>query len=314
MNNLRVAYGVLLLLMILLVSGSAFAGEKKTLAFLPGTLENPSQAYAAKMFQRYGSDYGFDVVIMDSPGADAQAQIENVNECIAKGVDVIAVNPNDIITIVPYLRKAKKDGIVVCLFSSDLPAEFVDARDIFCGVDDTVAGEVAAKAFIDQFPNGAKIVEIGGQNGHDAQIKRNQGFQKGISGSNIEVLATQNCSAWDTANAKEVMDTFVAALGDEIQGVFCHWDNGATGIIQSLEEAGIDNVFIVGVDGCSNGFKQIMDGKQSVTIAQSIENIAKTTMERARQKLDGEQVEAINFIAFETIGKNNINDYEMPEW
>ena len=56
---------------------------------------------------------------------------------------------------------------------------------------------------------------------------------------------------------------------------FCHWDNGAAGVIQALENAGMKDVYLVAVDGCRAGFKQVLDGKQSITIAQSFENIAK---------------------------------------
>ena len=51
-----------------------------------------------------------------------------------------------------------------------------------------MAGEAAAQVFIDQFPNGANIVEIGGQSGHDAQIKRHDGFNNAIAGTNIKVI------------------------------------------------------------------------------------------------------------------------------
>ncbi len=290
------------------------ADKKPVIAYLPTSLSNESQAYSAKMFQRHGEEYGFDVIILDSPNDDAQIQAQNVNNCIAQGVDVIAVCPNDINAIVPSLMEAKQAGAIVCLFSSDLPKQFEQIRDIFCGVDDTMAGEVAGKAFINKFPNGAKIVEIGGQAGHDAQIKRNQGFHKVIDGSNIEVLAVQNCNSWSTNDAMTIMEDFLIKYGDQIDGVFCHWDNGAAGIIQALKNAKKDNVYIVAVDGCRAGFKQILDGKQDVTIAQSFENMAKTTMERAKQKLAGEEVVAVNFIPLETISKDNIKKYEMPEW
>ena len=306
---------VFVLSLIVSCIGVVNADDKKpVIAFLPGTLSNESQAYAAKMFERHGDEYGFDVVILDSPNADAQIQAQNVNNCIAQGVDAIAVNPNDINAIVPSLMEAKEAGVIVCLFSSDLPVQFSGIRDIFCGVDDTMAGEVAAKAFIDKFPNGAKIVEIGGQAGHDAQIKRYQGFHKVIDGSNIEVLATQNCDAWATNDAMTRMEDFIVKYGDEIQGVFCHWDNGAAGIIQACENAGMKDVYIVAVDGCRAGFQQILDGKQSVTIAQSFENISKKTLELAQAKLNGKTVTAVNFIPLETITAGNIKEYEMPEW
>lgn len=51
-----------------------------------------------------------------------------------------------------------------------------------------MAGEQAAQAIIDAFPDGCNVVEIGGQSGHDAQVKRSDGFKAGLEGSNITVL------------------------------------------------------------------------------------------------------------------------------
>ena len=44
----------------------------------------------------------------------------------------------------------------------------------------TMAGEQAAQAIIDAFPDGCNVVEIGGQSGHDAQVKRSDGFKAGL--------------------------------------------------------------------------------------------------------------------------------------
>ena len=293
---------------------SVRADEKKpVLAFL-GTLSNESKAYSAKMFKRHGDEYGFDILVLDSPNADAQIQAQNVNNCIAQGVDAIAVCPNDINAIVPSLMEAKEAGIVVCLFSSDLPEQFAEIRDVFCGVNDIMVGEVAAQAFMDKFPDGAKIVEVGGMAGHDAQIKRYQGFHKIIDNSNIEVLASQNCDSWATNEAMTRMEDLIVKFGDKIDGIYCHWDNGAAGVIQALKNAEMDDVFLVAVDGCRAGFKQVLDGQQDITVAQSFENMVKKTLECAQKKLQGEEVEAVNFIPLETISLNNIKNYEMPEW
>jgi ribose transport system substrate-binding protein len=54
-----------------------------------------------------------------------------------------------------------------------------------------------------------------------------------------------------------IMDDFIVKYGDQIQGVFCHWDNGATGVIGALKNANMTDVFVVGVDGCRAGFDQV---------------------------------------------------------
>lgn len=46
-----------------------------------------------------------------------------------------------------------------------------------------------------------------------------------------------------------IMEDFIVKYGDKIDAVFCHWDNGATGVINALENANMDGVYIVAVDG-----------------------------------------------------------------
>lgn len=288
-------------------------GEVQKIAFIVADMANESQAFASKQFQKYAKDYNFEVTILDAKG-DAQAETQSVNNAVAQGVKALFVNPNDINAIVPALQAAKAAGVVVGMFSSDLSKENAANRDFFVGVNDNMAGEAAAKAFIDKFPDGANIVEIGGQSGHDAQIKRHDGFNNAIKNSKIKVIDYKATNTWSTAEAMAIMEDMIVKDGKEIQGVFCHWDNGATGVIQAMKAANMKDVFVVGVDGCRAGFDQVRKGDQSVTIMQNFENMAKKSLECARKTIDGEKVEQTNFIPLDIVNKDNIDTFTAPEW
>jgi len=317
------SYKVLALLLIVFISVS-FSGCKKTgqsdssnklikVAFSPGDMANESQAFSAKMFQKHAAEYGFEVIILDGKG-DAQVQAQTVYNAIAQGVKAIFINPNDINAIIPSLKKARQAGLIVGMFSSDVPPGQEDARDFFVGVNDTMAGETAAKVFMNQFPNGANIVEIGGQSGHDAQIKRHDGFNTGIKGSNINVIDYKATQQWSTEQAMAIMEDMFVKEGDNIQGVFCHWDNGATGIIGVLKARGKGDIFIVAVDGNRAGFEQVRSGDQAVTIMQNFEKFAELSLKFAKTKMEGGNVEAVNFIPLDIVSKKNIDNFTAPEW
>lgn len=294
--------------------GGTESGDKPKVAFLPGDMANESQSFSAKQFEKFADDYDLDLVVLDGKG-DAQVQAQVVSNCIAQGIKAIFVNPNDVNAIVPSLMEAKKAGIIVGMFSSDLPKDQSEYRDFFVGVNDNMAGESAAKAFLDHFPDGANIVEVGGQAGHDAQIKRHDGFNDGIEGSKINVLDYQCPPTWSTSEAMSIMEDLIVKYGDEIEGVFCHWDNGATGVIEALKAANMmDDMFIVAVDGCRAGFDQVRSGEQSITIMQNFETQAKKTLELARTLLDGGTVEEVNMVPLDIVGLDNIDDFTVPEW
>ncbi|HHW47676.1 MAG TPA: sugar ABC transporter substrate-binding protein [Clostridiaceae bacterium] len=184
------------------------------IAFIVADMANESQAFSSRMFQKYGKDYNFEVIILDAKG-DVQAETQAVNNAVAQGVKALFVNPNDINAIVPALEAAKKAGVVVGLYSSDLPVDKQSARDFFVGVNDNMAGEAAAKAFIDKFPDGATIVEIGGQSGHDAQIKRHDGFNNAIKDTKIQVIDYKATQQWSTEQAMAIMEDMITKHGDK---------------------------------------------------------------------------------------------------
>jgi len=206
--------------------------------------------------------------------------------------------------------------MIVGMFSSDLAAENQKYRDFYAGVNDTMAGQQAAQAFKKAFPNGAKIVEIGGQAGHDAQIKRHDGFNgaQGIMGSNIQVLDYKACQQWATDQAQAIMEDDIVKYGSDIQGVFVHWDNGATGVIQAAKAAGIKGLYIVGVDGNRAGYYQVQSGDQAVSIAQDFVLMTKTDLGLARDVLAGKKVKPVNFVPLFAVDKNSIASFDPPEW
>jgi len=284
-------------------------------AFVISNAANESQAFSAKQFLKFGSQYGFDMYTFDAKG-DTQAESQIVTNCIAQKFKAIFLNPNDISAIVPSIIKAKAAGLIVGMFSSDLAPDNQKYRDFYAGVNDTMAGQQAAQAFMKAFPNGAKIVEIGGQAGHDAQIKRHDGFNgpQGIKGSNIQVLDYKACQQWATDQAQAIMEDDIVKFGTDIQGVFVHWDNGATGVIQAAKAAGIKGLFIVGVDGNRAGYYQVQSGDQAVSIAQDFVLMTKTDLGLARDVLAGKMVKPINYVPLFVVDKNSIASFDPPEW
>lgn len=289
------------------------SGNQIKVAFVVQDLSNESMAYSYRIMQDYAAEYGFSVTAFDEAN-DPQNGVDAIGTCIAQGYDAIISTPSDPSAIVPALMEAKEAGIIVGMFTSDLGEENQMYRDFFCGVNDTEAGETAAKALADAFPDGCNVVEIGGQSGHDAQIKRGDGFAKGIEGTNINLIATQNCEAWATEDAMSIMEDFITKYSDQIDAVFCHWDNGATGCINALQNAGLDNVFVIGVDGCSAGYDQVIAGTQTVCIGQSFSNIVLKSFDCIKAAKNGESYEAVNWIPLDVVTADNVNDLQYPEW
>lgn len=284
------------------------------LVFIPGQLANPSQAFGWKMFQKHAADYGFEVSVLDGKG-DVQEQIKAINNAIAQDVDVLIVNANDAVAVGPTLAAAREAGKVVGLFMTGPGPGTEDSIDFYVTVDDNQAGQFAADAIKAQFPDGATGVEVGGQAGHDAAIRRHDGFAKAVEGTNLTVLEYKNPQQWDTAQAQAIMEDMITKYGDEIQFVFVHWDNGATGVINALTAAGRDDVMIVAVDGNKVAFQQVRDWPNYISIAQNAETITQKSMEAANLFLEDDPAAQKDVIVpFDIISKETIDNFTPPEW
>jgi len=315
MTGMRKAM-VIALVLLTVFSFSVSAQARVKAAFIVSNQANESQAFSAREFVKYGPTYGFDVTTFDAKG-DTQVESQIVTNCIAQKFKVIFLNPNDINAIVPALMKAKQAGIIVGMFSSYLSGADQKWSDFASSSDDLLGGQLAAQQMIKAFPAGAKIVEIGGQAGHNAQLQRHDGFNgdKGIKGSKIQVLDFKACQQWATDQAQAIMEDFIVKYGKDIQGVFVHWDNGATGVIQAAKAAGLKNLFIVGVDGNKAGYVQVKSGDQAVSIAQDFTSMVKKSLELARDKLAGKTVSNnLTIIPQIIYDKTTVAKYSTPEW
>ena len=297
-------------------AAASVGADAPTLAFI-AQMQNPSQAYSWKMYQKNAAKYGFNVINLDNKG-DVQAQTAAINSAVAQKVAAIAINPVDEAGYVPATTAAMAGGAVVCLSMVPPADSAVKASTCSVSVDDIAAGNLAAAQIMKAFPNGATGVEIGGQSGHVAANNRHTGFTQGITGKNITVLDYQNPAAWDTAQAQAIAENMITKYGDKIQFIFCHWDNGATGVIQALKAVNQDwanKVMIIAIDGNKTAFAQVQSWPNYISIAQNVETITSKVMEESQLfiKKDPSAVKK-NIVPFDVITKDTINNFTAPDW
>ncbi|MCL2424974.1 MAG: sugar ABC transporter substrate-binding protein [Oscillospiraceae bacterium] len=292
------------------------AGDTMRGIFITQDLSNASQAFSASEFERLMGDFDAEVIIA---GGDVADNIANIERAIAENLDFIFINPNDILAIIPALERAREEGIIVGLFSSQPPEDVPDYPfDFFAGSDDVLGGIQAGEFVMTQFPDGANFVEVGGQAGHIAAVSRHDGFRQGIDTSLIIELDYRFVTGpWEAAEARSIMEDFLVMYGDEIDIVWTHWDNGASGVIEAVLAAGIDptDIFIIGYDGNSVGYQQVLDGYQALSVGQSFTNMASESLRMARVMFDGGTItERLNWVPVDMVTIDSIHDFPWPEW
>jgi len=282
-------------------------------AFVTQAMSNESQAFSWREFQRLAPEHGFEVTVFAGENEPA-VEFDGVMTAISEGFDAVFVNPSSIEGIIPALQQAKDAGLVVGMFSSSLPDEHRDVMTFFVGSDDFLGGVQAGEFVSEHFPNGANFVEVGGQAGHSAANDRHNGFQAGIA-DNIVMLESQFApTGWNTHEALAIMEDFIVRFGDQIDIVWCHWDNGASGVIDALQSAGMTDVFVIGVDGNRTGYAQVRAGTQALSVGQSFTNMADESLRLARIVLEGGVVEVDNWIPLDMVTIDTIDYFVEPDW
>ena len=110
------------------------------------------------------------------------------------------------------------------------------------------------------------------------------------------------------------MEDMIVKEGDQIEGIFCHWDNGATGIIGALKAAGMEGKFLVAVDGCRAGFEQVRSGAQSVTIMQNFEVFTQKKSSTYKGYARRKDYRTRKLHPLDIVSLENIDDFTPPEW
>lgn len=203
---------------------------------------------------------GFQLVFSDAQQKQ-ENQISAMRACIQQGVDVIALPPVVEDGWDAVLTEAQNAGIPVIIVDRSVSAD-PSLYAAHIGSNMELEGERAAAEFNQQFPDGAKILELSGTTGSGAAVGRAEGFRAALN-DNIEIIDSQTGN-FTRAEALPVMQAFLQKYepGTDFQGIFVHNDDMGIGAIEALKAAGVEpgDLFIVSVDGTRGGFQAMIDG------------------------------------------------------
>jgi ribose transport system substrate-binding protein len=143
-----------------LVFTSGADAAEKVFAMVPKLIGHPFYADVERGCQVEAAKLGVKCLFTGSPEADEVAQARVIQDLIAKkGIDGLAIAPNNGASIVPLIADIKAKGIPVITFDSDAPRS---GRALFVGTNNIQGGVEAGKAFVAAMPKGGKYAIITG--------------------------------------------------------------------------------------------------------------------------------------------------------
>lgn len=248
------------------------------------TLNNPFFVALKEGAEEQANEMDATLTVADAQN-DAAKQVNDVEDMIQKGMDLILINPTDSEAVGAAVQAANDAGIPV--ITVDRNAE---TGDVVAHVasDNVGGGQLAGDYMVELVGEGQKVVELEGIPGASATRDRGQGFNEAIDGK-LEVVAKQSAN-FDRAEGLTVMENILQDNKD-IVAVFAHNDEMALGAVQALEAAGMSDVKVIGFDATDDAVKAVEGGTMAATVAQKPAEIGKLGVEAAINHLKGETVE-----------------------
>ncbi len=274
----RTAFQALTVLAAALAVGTAAAQSKPVIGLITKTETNPFFVKMKEGAQAEATKLG--ATLMSAAGkadGDNAGQVTAMENMIAAGAKTILITPSDSKAIVPSIKKARDQGVMV--IALDSPADPADATDALFATDNYKAGVLIgeyAKAAMGGKP--AKIATLDLFPGHPVGAQRHNGFMKGFG------LQAADAKSNDLSKSAEIV-CMADSFGDQAKGqtgmenclqknpdinlVYTINEPAAAGAYKALKAAGKEKgVTIVSVDGGCQGIKDTAAGIITATSQQ----------------------------------------------
>lgn len=190
---------------------------------------------------------------------DALVQQEQFETMITQGFDAIIFVPIDIEAGASAVEAAHEAGIPVFGSNTRVNSDLLSA---YVGSNDVQSGYMQAKYILDQIGCEGNVVIIEGPIGQSAQIQRLEGNQKALAECpNVKVLEQQTAN-WSRAEAQTLMENWLTAHPEQIDGVIGQNDEMALGAIEAIKSSGlkVEDFAIAGIDGVTDALLAVKTG------------------------------------------------------
>jgi ribose transport system substrate-binding protein len=300
-----------LLAALLLVGGCARRDANRfVIGFSQMESDNPWRLAETKSLKDEAAKRGVQLVVTDAQGQTAK-QVADVEDLIARKVNVILLAPREFEGLAPALQAAKAAKIPVILVDRAAAGKAGEDYVTLLASNFVEQGRRAAEWLATQTNGKANIVELSGTPGASVAADRGQGFRDEIAKHpGMKIVASQTGN-FSRATAQGVMQNIAQSLGKQINAVYAHNDEMALGAAQALSAAGLKpgtDVIVVSVDGERAALEAIERGEIGATVESNprFGPLAFDTIEKLRR---GETLPPKILITDRFFDKNNAKQF-----
>ena len=233
-------------------------------------------------------------------------QVKDIEGLVADDVDLLVVAAIDGEALTNALKEAKEEEIPV--ISYDRLIKNTDAISYYVSFDNYKVGQLQGEFVRDQLDldNAAGPFNIeftaGDPADNNATFFFNGAYEalqsyidsgKLVIPSGQKTFDTVATKEWKTENAMNRFQNILASnyTDKQLDVALCSNDSTALGVVQAIDTdyAGSNSVIVTGQDGDEANLKNIVDGKQTMTVYKAVANEAVATIDLGEAILKGEE-------------------------
>lgn len=240
-------------------SGNDYSASQKEYSRLIGatymTMNNEFYKILSEEIAARVEAEGYRMVLRD-PALNTDRQIEQIDEMLDMGIDVLVLTPVHWKSLNSILRKAKKQGVIIIVVDTNVEDE--ELVDCTITSDNYHAGVIVGEYFLKQKKK-ARLIVMSHETAKSGQ-DRVQGFLDTVNTCDgIEIVKTIECEG----QLEIAMPKLQEAIDEGISfdSVFCLNDLAGVGVVAALDENHmLDKVDVYGVDASPDSKAMIKEG------------------------------------------------------
>jgi ribose transport system substrate-binding protein len=301
-------------------SADSLSKSDLTIGLSMYTLSAPYFMAQAKAVEEEVTSQGMKFIYLDAQN-DMVRQVGNVEDLLARGIDLLILNPLDPHGLIPATKSATRAGVPVVIIDSsiDPSADFITIIQS----NNLRNGELVGEWLVKQMGgNSIKAAMLSGAPGNPVGKERRQGMIRGITEQQFRSagaaqldLVAQGWGNWTYEGGLAAMEDILVAHSD-INVLVSEQDAMALGALQAIREAGKaeDILVVAAADGQKEAFEKIRTGEYGATGLNNPVLIAEMAVDVAVRVLAGEtDFPQVIYTPAVCITRENVDEYYDPD-
>lgn len=277
-------------------------GESYSIGFTADYLSD-FMSYVVDGVNAAAADEGVQITIQDAD-FDVSKQLQQVENFINSGVDAIVMKPVDSEACQPISDACSKAGVPLVVVNTAMSAPC----DSYVGSDHTYSGELQGEYLAEQLPEGGKVAILMGEIQVQATTERTEGVKSVLEEAGGFEIVSEMEAGWMRDEAMDTVENWLNS-GMEIDAIVANNDEMAIGASMVLEENGVTDILVCGIDASEEALNRLKNDQMSMTVFQNGYEQGYQGVITALKILKGETVEEFVEVPYEPVVKDQADEY-----